>query len=161
MINPPTDRLHKFIAITGIALIIFSITIPIDKYNEAELARIEANENLNKSKFAYARFAEIVREETSLFSTYFDKNSKLKEGVDVEKFRNAAKDFFARAPEVRKLEREMNDSLIQSEKHLELMEHFVHIRNIWFLIGISASLLGLGLAYVGFKQWLKQPKSIR
>ena len=64
MINPPTYRLHKFIAITGIALIIFSITIPIDKYNKAELARIEANENLNKSKFAYARFAEIVREET-------------------------------------------------------------------------------------------------
>ena len=42
MISPPTDRLHKFLAIAGTALFILGVTIPVDEDDQAVRQFIEA-----------------------------------------------------------------------------------------------------------------------
>ena len=161
MIAPPTDRLHKFIAIAGVALILIGVTYPIEKYNESELARINALEKMDETKFAQQRFAQKVKEEKAIMSRTFDSNGLKKPNVSVEQLRKAAQDFFEREPEARKLEKEMNDALIQYKKHSELTKHYESMKKLWFFIGALSFLIGTSLSIVGFRQWLSQPKSSR
>ncbi len=161
MITPPTDRLHKFIAITGVTLILIGVTYPIEKYNESELARIDALEKMDETKFAQERFAQKVKEEKTIMSRTFDSNGLKKPTVSVEQFRKEAQKFFEREPEVRKLEKEMNDALIQYKKYFELTKHYEFMKKLWFFIGALSYVVGIVLSITGFRQWLLQPKSSR
>jgi hypothetical protein len=160
MLTPPTDRLHKFIAISGVALIIFGSTFSIENYSKAELMKIELQERIDETQYAHKRFAQKVKEEMASVYRFKDGNG-LKKGTNIDEFRKAVKAFKTQEPIVRKLEKEMNDSLIQARKYSLLVNHYQEVKKIWLLIGTACCLLGLILSYIGFKQWLAQPKSSR
>ena len=165
MISPPTDRLHKFLAIAGISLILFGVTWPLTKYSEAELEQINMAEKMDETKYAHDRFVQIVKEATSSMDRFYKGGScgvsGLKDDISKVEFRKAYKAFLEQEPEVRKLEKEMYGALIQYKKHSKLAEHYEHMKKVWFSIGALCVLIGMNLSFIGFRQWLAQPKSSR
>ena len=165
MISPPTDRLHKFLSIGGISLILIGVMYPLGKYNEVELQRINTIEKMDETKYAHDRFAQSVKEEHALMDRFYEGGplgvGKLKSDISKDDFRKAAKEFYAREPEVRKLEKEMYDALIQYKKNMELTKHYENMKKLWFSIGAISLFAGSILTFIGFRQWLSQPKSSR
>lgn len=155
MLTPPTDRLHKFLAIAGVALFLIGVTYPIDKYHTAEIHRIVAFEKVQSFAFAYGRFAEKVNTQRDIY------NSAIEKGLAREKFEPEAKRIREIEPDVKRLDSEVQNILVQSQKQVALMQHYYFIRNLWFFIGACCVLVGSFLAYLGFKQWLSQPKEER
>ncbi len=154
MIEPPTDRLHKFIAVGGIALFITGVTLPLERFNEAELQRIDAVEKLQEFGYAYSDFAVKVNEGIAAH------NQWIKEPTP-ENAQRVADVVKANEAIVEKLERASRDALIRSKKHVDLAVHYQFIRNIWFAIGAFCVIAGVLLSYYGFRRWLREPKRSR
>jgi len=155
MLTLPTDRLHKFLAIGGLALIVIGVTYPIQQYNEAELRRIDAFEKAQRVYFAYGRFAQKVNEGIAIY------NRTVKERMSPEEARPFKDQILKKLPEMEELDREVADALVQLQKHVELMMHFYFMRNLWFTLGLCFVVSGIYLSYRGFRQWLSQPKKER
>jgi hypothetical protein len=155
MIDPPTDRLHKFLAVGGLLLIGLGVTYPLHKYDEAELRRIDAFDRSQRFSQSYARFAAKVNEEIDLY------NEAQASGADPRAIQRAKQEILAKRPEVAALERETSAAQVDSTRNMQLMEHYHFMRNLWFGIGALLVLVGLGASGYGFKQWLKEPKRTR
>ncbi|HEY0662153.1 MAG TPA: hypothetical protein VGD21_12640 [Lysobacter sp.] len=57
MIEAPTGRLHKFLAVGGMALLIAGITIPLERLNDAKFRLIEAAEKAEEASYEYSNLA--------------------------------------------------------------------------------------------------------
>jgi hypothetical protein len=155
MIDPPTDRLHKFLAVGGLVLITLGVTYPLQKYDEAELHRIDAFDRTQRFGQAYTRYAEKVNEQIDLYNKVQGSDS------DPRLIESAKKGILARQSEVAALERETSAAEADSSRNIQLMQHYYFMRNLWFCIGIFLVLVGTTASAFGFRQWLRQPKSTR
>lgn len=152
MMTPPTDRLHKFLAIAGLVLITTGFTYAVSQYDKAELKRIDALEQTELFVQAYGRYAEKVNEQILLY------NRMINEDLTKEKSKALIKDIFNKESDVISLNRAVQNSMVQSRKQIELMEHYYFMRNFWFVLGVACVLTGTALSFIGFRQWLAQPK---
>lgn len=155
MLAPPTDRLHKFLAIGGLALLAAGISIPIQKYQEAEVQRIEALTRLREVRYAYQHFAEHVNR---MIGIHNDAVSHDLQGSDLAK---AKGELAALAPEAKVLGKETEKTIVELTKQGELAVHLRFIQNIWFGVGFVSATLGAVATFFGFRQWLRQPKNER
>jgi hypothetical protein len=158
MITPPTDRLHKFLAVGGLCLFLIGVIYPIEKYNQAEIERINTNTKLNEAKFSIERFEAKITELKNFRLRYSDRDGNLKKNIPIEDFILATNEILKNIPEFQK---EVDSSIVSYGKQIELNEHYEFIKKVWFTLGGLCIIIGGCLAYVGFKQWLSQPKSSR
>jgi len=73
----PTDNLYKFLALTGLALLFFSVTYPINKTIEIKLRLIEVSAQVEKRKL---ELSEIKREGTRLDAILADSQAAINKG---------------------------------------------------------------------------------
>ncbi|HWT20464.1 MAG TPA: hypothetical protein VN280_16230 [Variovorax sp.] len=155
MVSPPTDRLHKFLAISGIAVVAASISVPLQRYQDAELQRITAEEKLQQAGYALGRFSNSLAKQVPV----------AKEVIKRWPSADAAQPFVGRlnelVAETEKLSREAETAVVESKKQVSLMQHYLFMKNLWFGIGMAGMLFGCWLSFVGFRQWLAQPKAER
>lgn len=155
MISPPTDRLHKFLAIGGVALLIGSTTVPLQKYQDAEAQRIEALTRAQEVQFTYQRYANHVNRMIRL------QNEAVSSGLDGPELDAAKAEVRALDPEAEKLGRETEKVIVELVKQSELAVHMGQMRNVWFGLAIVGAILGAWMSFVGFRQWISIPRHER
>lgn len=155
MLAPPTDRLHKFLAIGGLVLLATGISIPIQKYQEAEVQRIEAMARVRENQYAYQHFADQVNR---MIRIHNDAVSHNLQGADLAK---AKAKGAALTPEAKVFGKETEKTIVEMTKQIELAVHLKFIQNLWFGVGFASATLGAIAAFFGFRQWLRQPKNER
>jgi hypothetical protein len=155
MIAPPSDRLHKFLAIGGVALVLASVTVPVQKYQEAESQRIEAMAKARNVMFSGRRYADEVDRMERI------QKDAISRGVTGKVLEDAKTQFFALNLEAEKVGRETEAAIVELGRQAELAVHLERMRNIWLALCALGVMLGVWLMFVGFKQWLQVPKHER
>lgn len=155
MISPPTDRLHKFLAIGGVALLIGSTTVPLQKYQDAEAQRIEAFTRAQEVQFTYKRYANHVNRMIRL------QNEAVSSGLGGPELDAVKAEVRALDPEAEKLGRETEKVIVELVKQSELAVHMEQMRNAWFGLAIVGAILGAWMSFVGFRQWIGIPRHER
>ena len=155
MISPPTDRLHKFLAIAGTALFILGVTIPLDRYDQSVRQFIEAKGKfmeLSKAQLRLSKWLDSLgnAQQNSPVGAP-ERATRLASGVDDAKLET----------EFAKLEREIADLSVQAQKQLDLAEHANGIRAIWLVLGCLCIVGGGVLAALGFEIWWRRPADER
>ena len=151
MLSPPTDRLHKFLAIAGIALFIVGITVPLDRWDQAVRQFIEAKAKALEVGQAQMRLSNWL----DALKTRLDQAA----GATADSVTQAE---LARLPaEAEKFEREIADLSVQARKQLDLAEHAERARTVWMVLGTLCLLGGAGLATAGFAMWWREPPDMR
>lgn len=155
IMSPPTDRLHKFLAITGMALVAASVSLPLQRYQDAELQRIDAEEKLQQAGYALERFGDSIKKQLPIA------NEAIKRLPSAE----AAQPFIDRlnklAVDTEKAALEAQGALIASQKQIALAQHYRFVKIVWFGIGAVSFLVGCWLIFVGIRQWIAVPKTER
>ncbi len=155
MISPPTDRLHKFLAIGGLALLLSVASVPLQKYQEAERQRIEAYAKAHEVQFTYQRYADQVNRMIRI------RNDAVARGLNGAELEKAKEKVQAMDPEAEKLGREMEQVLVEMVRLAQLAVHLEWIKRVWMWLGFLGALLGVAMAYAGFRQWLRLPQHER
>ena len=161
MISPPTDRLHKFLAIAGTALFILGVTIPLDRYDQSVRQFIEAKAKFMELSEAQLRLSKWLETQTRAVEEQV-RAAKAAQGDPQQQ--RAAADAFDPArveAEAARFEREIADLSIQARKQGDLAEHADRVRALWLVLGCACILGGLALAAVGFAMWWRQPENER
>jgi hypothetical protein len=166
MISPPTDRLHKFLAIAGTALFILGVTIPLDRYDQSVRQFIEAKAKSMELGEAQLRFSKMLDEAQLRLSKEIEslknpqRNSSVVAPDHATKLANGV-DLARLETETARFEREIADLSVQAQKQLDLAEHAERIRAIWLVLGCICILGGMVLAALGFAMWWRQPEDER
>ncbi|MCY1232862.1 hypothetical protein D9M72_453770 [compost metagenome] len=155
MLAPPTDRLHKFLAISGVALVLVGVVYPLQQYQIAEVQRTEAVARLQAAGFAYTRFANQMNRRSDLRDQIRDK------GLTGDAAKGLLDQIRTMEPEIDKLDREIQGAIIETKKQMDLEQHYRFMSNLWFALGCCCILFGAWLGTVGFRQWIQQPKTER
>jgi len=154
MIEPPTDRLHKFLAVGGIFLICTGITIPLDRFSDAKLQQIEASEKLKRFGYSYADYAKEVNKGIDAYNRWVKEPTQ-------ENERRAKEIIASSEAATEQLDHATRDAMIESGKQVDLMTHYVYMKNVWLVIGALCIGLGFVSSYYGFSRWLREPKKTR
>jgi hypothetical protein len=149
MLTPPTDRLHKFFAIGGLALVVLGVTYPLSKFDEAQRSLIDTQDKLTRADNAYSRFAELARVQIARREA----TEKAPSG--------SSSSVMPTDPELIARDKATEEALAQAQRQARLTGHLLLMRNIWVGIGASCVVIGLWLAFVGFRQWIRQPHETR
>jgi len=155
MLTPPTDRLHKFLAVAGVALVLLGLSLPIQRYQEAEVQRIEALARARELQYSYTHYAAQVNSMTEIY------NNAVSRDLDKAQMAEVRKKILTMNPEANNLGKETEHAIVELFKQTELAMHMEFMRNLWFAIGIVCVLSGGCLGFVGFRQWLSQPRNKR
>ena len=155
MITPPTDRLHKFLALGGLALMLSAGAVAIDKYNESKLQVIEASAAVERMTYAQQDFCRIVED-----SVQIDKEAKAA-GFSSWQAPGFRERFESKKPEVERLRKQMHDAFADSRGPVMKAAHAEQMRNLWFALAGGALVLGAVLSFLGFRNWLRQPENER
>jgi len=138
MLTPPTDSLYKFIAISGLVAIGFSVAYPWNKHIEYELKVAEVQAEIDKSQLK-------VDQLKDLFDSLREQESKLptrdRDQLDMLK------------------EKEKNVVSQMREAQLPVDERRRALRNLnealrsYYLMGLVSLITGALLATTGFWLW--------
>lgn len=156
MLSPPTDRLHKFLAIAGIALFILGVTIPMDRYDQSVRQFIEAKSKVMELSRAQQRLSEWL--------DAVGKAAQQRGSTDRPLDSSSLAGVFDRSlldSDPAKLEREIADLSVQAQKQLDLAAHAERIRVVWVALGAFCIFGGIALAAAGFAMWWRQPADQR
>ena len=151
MIEVPTDRLHKFFAVGGLVLCALGITFFLERFNEAELQRIEASVELQKFINASSDYAENVNEAIAAHNRWV-KNPTIENKQRAQEFITANK------AATEKLGLDARDFSVESKKQLDLALHYQFMRNVWFVIAVLFLFFGALFSYYGFTRWWRESK---
>ncbi len=131
------------------------ITIAPQRYQEAELQRITAEEKLQQAGNALMRFGNSLERQLPLA------REVIKAWSSAQTMQPALDRLNEIVAETEKLSRESEAAGIESRKQVSLMQHYLRMRNLWFGICVVGTMLGIWLSFVGFRQWIAQPKADR
>jgi len=151
MLSPPTDRLHKFLAIAGIALFIVGVTIPLDRYDQSVRQFIEAKSKAMELGRAQLRYSQMLDSE----------HKKATSLLAAPGSTAAVADRVQPDASFATIEREIADLSGQAQTQLELAEHAERIRAIWTWLGVTCVFGGAAMAALGFVIWCRQPANER
>jgi len=154
MLAPPTDRLHKFLAIAGIALFIVGVTVPLDRYDQAVRQFIEAKAKTLEVGNVQLRLSEVL-------DAYHARSKQLDAASSPEKSAAVASERAQFGTDVVKLQREIADLSVQARKQFDLAEHAERARTLWLVLGAFCVIGGLAIATLGFVMWWHQPPEQR
>lgn len=132
-----------------------SISVSLQKYQEAEIQRIEVFTRMREERYAYQHFADLVNR---MIQIHADIESRGLQGAELEK--EKAK-LAALIPEARKLGKETETTIVVMNKQFELAMHFKFMRNLWLGICFVGATIGAIATLYGFRQWFLQPKNER
>jgi hypothetical protein len=154
----PTDRLFKFLTLAGAALVTFGITVSLEKFNAAELQRIELRAKLSEQSQVYEDFAKNVNSMDAVMRRIEKLRLANASKADIEKEMDRFPRFQSESdklyPNVQRVELEV-------KKHLDLAGHLETMRNWWFFICGVSTIAGLLMVRVGLREWLRQPLNKR
>jgi len=154
MLTPPSDRLYKFLAIGGVALIIACFTYSLQKYGEAEVARIEAAAKFNNLysslELAFMNLARVAPMHEEIVE-------KMKSGQPV----SVPDEYVRIMREIEKLTGEVAANRVEADRAISLAQHYTVIRNVWVVFGVLGALLGFALSFIGFRQWSRHERPAR
>ena len=154
MLAPPTDRLHKFLAIAGIVLFIVGVTVPLDRYDQAVRQFIEAKAKTLEVGNVQLRLSKVL-------DAYHARQKQLEAESSANKNAAVASERAQFEADVVKLQREIADLSVQARKQFDLAEHAERARTLWLVLGAFCVVGGLAIATVGFVMWWRQPADLR
>jgi|MudIll2142460700_1097286.scaffolds.fasta_scaffold09585_2 hypothetical protein len=155
MISPPTDRLHKFLAIAGTALFFLGVTIPLDRYDQSVRQFIEAKGKvmeLSQAQFRLSKWLDSLKNPPQ--------NDSVTAPADISTPVSSV-DRARIEKDSAGLEREIADLSVQTQKQIDLAQHLERIKTTWFVLGFMCILGGIVIATIGFIIWWRQPENER
>jgi Flp pilus assembly protein TadB len=151
MLDAPTDRLHKFAAIGGLALAIAGGGGALRQYNETGIQYAEYVGSALKIGEVYNRFAAQAREQIK-------RNERLKSKalseIEQETLQAETKRFKENVPI---FDKEFEEAQAAAGKQRAITEHYYRMQAIWLVLAGASIVSGLFISYRGFKVWLAQP----
>jgi hypothetical protein len=155
MVPTPTDRLHKLAAIGGLAIALAGAGAALHQYSQTALQDAELYERVMRSTYAYDRFAEVARQRIALAE-------ELGKGTaSPERQAQIRQQLAVLLEKIQPLDREVQESLIQSQKHAAIARHHHRLQVLWVLLGAVAVVVGCYISYRGFLVWVRLPPSER
>ena len=143
MISPPTDSLYKFLAISGLVTVGWSVAFPWDKHLEYELKVAEVKAEVQKSKLKVERldsqYKSLLDEESKLQAERSEQDRKLK--------------LAAIEGRKQKLYIEMLEAQQPVDERVEALKVLQDALRSYYLMGLVSTIAGLILAVAGFFLW--------
>jgi hypothetical protein len=155
MISTPTDRLHKFAAIGGLAIAFASGGAALQQYHQTSLQIAEAYEKVLRGVNAYNRFAEVARGGIESAEKLRDPSIS---AADEKRHRKA---LAVSQERIKVLDAEAQEAIVQMQKQMSIAQHYDRMQSIWFVIAGFSLISGLLLSWYGFRSWLRQPANER
>lgn len=154
MLTVPTDTLYKFFAVGGLAMLIFGATYPVQRYEDAELKRVDAVEKYQRFHDAHGRFA---REQNEWIAIWNDKI--VKGNLPLDEQIKWLDEILSHRPALKSLRREGEDALIEARKQVEIALHYQFMSRLWLVIGACCVVVGAIGSYWGFSKWRRQARN--
>lgn len=126
----PTDNLYKFLALSGLALLLFSMVYPLNTLNDLELKAVEARTQIK-----------LLELELSVLERNIDAASRKKEPSPDEVARLSDR------------QQQLKAKAIQNEGERERLTTLVKQLRFAFNGLIGGLLIGYALAHLGFYLW--------
>ena len=140
MISPPTDSLYKFVAISGIVLIIWGLSFPWSKSYEFELETEELASKTTINK----EMAEILRTEAEQI------------GNEIRELTKESKDS-TQLPKLRMRQRDIQIQLVEAQASVDSalarQQVLKKANDTYRQIGLGSSLVGGLFVLLGFIAW--------
>lgn len=146
----PTDRLHKFTAIAGLAVILAAGAGVLGQYNEAGLQENEFAGKVLLMGVLYEEFAERSREQIKRTERLHTANLSNEERKKLQAEDLAYREF------AQKSIQEFRAAEAAAKKQQFLVQHYHAMRRLWVAIAVAAFAFGLAASIWGFRHWLKQ-----
>lgn len=151
----PTDRLHKFAAIAGLAVALAAGDGLLAQYRETVLQENEFAGKVLSMGATYEEFAGRSREQIErterLSSPSLTAAERQKLDVESNEYREYA----------RKNEQEFRAAEAAAKKQQFLVQHHHQMQRIWLAVAIAALVLGLTASAWGFGHWFRQSRDER
>jgi hypothetical protein len=150
----PTDNLYKFIALSGLVLMLFSATYPVHQVFELRERKAQTDEEVEVLRIEVTALMEkVARLEKEVDA--FDKETKEARETDRDKdlVKSRAAEFRARSAEIRQanLELEMRSARL-AVKHRLLSDIATNVLIVIVVLGVFGT-AGLFMASWGFRAW--------
>lgn len=144
----PTDRLYKFTAIAGLALMLAAGAGLLGQHNETGLQQNEFAGKVLSMGAIYEEFAERTSEQI--------KRTERLHTVDLpnEELKKLQAEDLAYREFARKSVQEFRAAEAAAKKQQFLVQHHHAIRRLWVAIAALAFALGLAASIWGFRHWL-------
>ncbi|MEJ8847007.1 hypothetical protein [Variovorax rhizosphaerae] len=154
MAELPTDKLCKFFAVGGIVIAVLGGTVAVERFHQAELRRIDADEKANAAKAAYARLSAAIDRQVDL-------SKSVRAEANATKRAALLADFWKLNDETKLLMPAVDTAIVELKKHGDLNKHFAFMRTLWMYIGGVCVVLGTIASGLGFRSWRKQESQPR
>lgn len=132
-----------------------SVTVPVQKYQEAETQRIEALAKARSVQFIGRRYSDELNRMERI------QKDAIARGLTGRELEDAKKQFLALDVDAEKAGRETEAAIVELGRQAELAVHLERMRNIWLALSALGVVFGGWLMFIGFKQWLRVPKHER
>lgn len=152
-IRPPTDNLYKFIAISGLAILLASTIIPFLRLWQLELRRARIGARINHSMLILSRRAPGIDEALKLTKQIQSAGDTVDEETRelwIRQYDSITQYWTdAEAEQIRQIEQEEKETAIALAESEALAGQ---VKDIWSL-ALSGLGVGLGLTGLGFWLW--------
>ena len=149
MLSPPTDKLYKFWAILGLALVGVGVPTALNAYDhgkQAELAFVRSFEPAQRAANRYFEEVNLLKAELRKYN-----NNPSKEAWDsFQKYQAAHEEALNKLQSTAETADDSNQSDLRTAEHARFMAW------LWFGIGVALSCFGIACSFVGFRNWVKR-----
>jgi hypothetical protein len=147
MLTPPTDRLHKFMAIAGLALALGGVTGALRQYADTGLQEAEFIGKVAKVRSVYNRFATEARAQIArtekLGTNGLSPAERATLQAESQKFRDLQPTF----------DREFADAEADAQRYQAIAQHLGRMESIWLFVAGTCLCVGGFVSYKGFRVW--------
>ncbi|MFV5630747.1 hypothetical protein [Acinetobacter oleivorans] len=144
----PLDRLDKFLAIGGLALIFWAINISLSNYERTEIYRIKALVKVQETNFKYNNYSDTVNKSINIH------NNAIKNKKDLSKYKN---EILINLKEAEKKGIETEKVILENLEATYTLVLYERIKLFWLIITAVLTIIGIIVSIIGFKSWVKNP----
>lgn len=144
----PVDRLDKFLAIGGLALIFWAINISINNYERTEIYRIKALVKVQETTFKYNDYADTVNKNINIH------NNAIKNKKDLLMYK---KEILINLKETERKGIETQKVILENLDATYTLVLYERIKLFWLVITAVLTIIGIIVSLIGFKSWIKNP----
>lgn len=144
----PSDRLDKFLAIGGLALIFWAINISLSNYERTEIYRIKALVKVQETTFKYNNYADTVNKSINIH------NNAIKNKKDLSEYKN---EILINLKEAEKKGIETEKVILENLEATYTLVLYERIKLFWLMITAVLTIIGIIVSLIGFKSWVKNP----
>ncbi|MFP5065517.1 hypothetical protein [Acinetobacter pittii] len=144
----PSDRLDKFLAIGGLALIFWAINISMSNYERTEVYRIKALVKVQETTFKYNDYADTVNKSINIH------NSAIRNKKDLSKYKD---EILLNLKEAEIKGIETQKVILENMDATYTLVLYERIKLFWLIITAVLTIIGIMVSLIGFKSWIRRP----